>query len=109
MKWLNCAVVVGILVELVMSSPDYNQHAYNTKGRTVTPDSIRIWFHYDFFSPSIESKYFTTNALSYENDWYPTNNYYDAYNTPDNTQSTEYGYNYEHSPARYLLTNLRSL
>ena len=40
MKWLSYAVVVGILVELVMSSPDYNQHAYDTKGRTVTPDSI---------------------------------------------------------------------
>ena len=41
MKWLSYAVVVGVLVELVMSSPDYNQHAYDTKGRTVvTPDSI---------------------------------------------------------------------
>ena len=41
MKWLSDIVVVGILVELVMSSPDYNQDAYNTKGRTVvTPASI---------------------------------------------------------------------
>ena len=36
MKWLSYAVVVGILVELVMSSPDYNQHPYDTKGKTVS-------------------------------------------------------------------------
>ena len=52
MKWLSYAVVVGILVELVISTPDYNQHAYNTKGRTVVTlniDGLNIWFHYDLY------------------------------------------------------------
>ena len=48
MKWLSYAVVVGILVELVMSSPDYNQHAYNTKGRNGYT-GLNIWFNYDLY------------------------------------------------------------
>ena len=48
MKWLSYAVVVGILVEQVMSSPDYNQHAYNTKGRNGYT-GLNVRFNYDLY------------------------------------------------------------